>query len=139
MVWPPGEPLPDRVHCLEIDQPTRDGTYTGYLVPSVIAVHGGKVMVGEGAKRLCADIAKYKLQQNRNLFCECKNDIGTNITYHKAPEGFRSPAEIGGKVLGFLYESAREFGPDLPNCRYTILCWLTKVRIWTATLLNSCD
>jgi molecular chaperone DnaK (HSP70)/Tfp pilus assembly protein PilF len=112
IIWNPGESLPERVHCLEINQPTRDGTYTNHLVPSVVAIHAGKVMVGEGAKRLRANTAKYKLQQNRDLFCECKNDIGTSITYNKAPQGLRSPADIGGRVLGFLYESALADGGD---------------------------
>src|SRR5207253_8502578 len=61
------------------------------------------------AKRLRARLG---LRQNHeSLFYECKNDIGTKRTYSRAPEGFRSATEIGGKVLEFLYRAAQEYDP----------------------------
>jgi hypothetical protein len=76
------------------------------LFPSVVAIHEGRVWVGEGAKRLRSRAPELGLEQNRNLFFECKNDIGIAKTYHRAPEGYRSASEIGGKVLAALHAAA---------------------------------
>ncbi len=102
------------VRCVEVEQPTEAGAYTHVLLPSVVALHDGRVWVGEGAKRLRARAAELGLEQNRDLFFDCKNEIGIAKTYHRAPEGFRSAAEIGGRVLGALLAAAREGGapPD---------------------------
>jgi hypothetical protein len=37
---------------VEVEQPTLEGTYTHVLFPSVVAIHEGRVWVGEGARRL---------------------------------------------------------------------------------------
>jgi molecular chaperone DnaK (HSP70) len=95
-----------KVRCVEVEQPTLEGTYTHVLFPSVVAIHEGRVWVGEGAKRLRSRAPELGLEQNRNLFFECKNDIGIAKTYHRAPEGFRSASEIGGKVLAALHAAA---------------------------------
>lgn len=94
--------------CIEVPQDTLEGKYTHVLVPSIVAIHGGKIFVGEGAKRLRSKAPELGLSQNKNIFYECKNDMGILKTYHMAPEGFRSAADIGGKVLKFLYESTLE-------------------------------
>jgi molecular chaperone DnaK (HSP70) len=104
--WHPNHGAPSPARCLEVEQPTAEGTYIHALVPSVVAIHGGQVVVGEGAKRLRARAAELGLSRNLNLFYECKNDIGIEKTYHRAPTGFRSAAEIGGKVIKFFYEAA---------------------------------
>jgi molecular chaperone DnaK len=98
------------VRCVEVEQPTEAGAYTHVLLPSVVALHDGRVWVGEGAKRLRARAPELGLEQNRNLFFDCKNEIGIAKTYHRAPEGFRSAAEIGGRVLGALLAAARDGG-----------------------------
>ena len=103
--WEPDGARP-KVRCVEVEQPTLEGTYTHVLVPSVVAIHGERVWVGEGAKRLRSRAPELGLEQNRNLFFECKNDIGIAKTYHRAPEGFRSASEIGGKVLAALQAAA---------------------------------
>lgn len=105
IVWQPGE-LPF-ARCLEIEQPTDTGPYTHVLVPSVVALQRGRAWVGEGAKRLRADAS---LKRNRDIFYECKNDIGTRRTYHLAPPGYRSAADIAGHVLAFLMEAAQRQG-----------------------------
>jgi len=64
--------------------------------------------MGEGAKRLRARSPELGLKQNENLFFECKNEMGIKKTYHRAPEGFRAAASIGGIVLKFLHEAALE-------------------------------
>ncbi len=103
IVFDPGQPDKIVLRTLNLDQETLQGTYTHMLVPSVVAIHDKKVFVGEGAKRLRADP---RLEKDRNIFYECKNDIGNKRTYHRAPEGYRSAAEIGGKVLKFLRDAA---------------------------------
>lgn len=57
------------------------------LVPSVVASHGGQEVVGEGAKRLRNRAAELGLSRNRNLFWECKNDIGIEKTYRRPSAG----------------------------------------------------
>jgi len=106
IAWHPDQGGPSQARCLEVEQPTSEGTYIHVLVPSVVAIHGGQVVVGEGAKRLRARAAELDLSRNQNLFYECKNDIGIEKTYHRAPSGFRSAAEIGGKVIKFLQDAA---------------------------------
>lgn len=101
---------PVRVKCLEVVQPTLEGEYTHVLLPSVVAIHGGRVFVGEGAKRLRSRASELGLKQNQDLFYECKNDIGVLKTYHRAPVGYKSAAEIGGKVLDFLHKAAIDAG-----------------------------
>jgi len=106
IIWDPQSGTSSAARCLEVEQQTSEGVYTHVLVPSVVAIHGNRVIIGEGAKRLRARAAEIDLSQNKNLFYECKNDIGIQKTYHRAPEGFRSAAEIGGKVIKFLYDAA---------------------------------
>lgn len=104
--WHPGERgLPD-ARSMEVEQPTRQGTYTHVLVPSVVAIHEGTTLVGEGAKRLRADAPSFGLERGRNLFFDCKNDIGTRRTYHRAVTGYRSATEIAAHVLRFLTDAA---------------------------------
>ncbi len=94
ILWSPDAKEVSLARCLEVEQPTTTGPYIHVLVPSVVAIHANNVLVGEGAKRLRANTS---LRRNKDIFYECKNDIGTRRTYHMAPEGFRSAAEIGGK------------------------------------------
>lgn len=104
--WDPQGGQPASVRCIEVEQATLEGIYTHLLVPSMVALHGGRVFVGEGAKRLRARAPALGLKQNETLFYECKNDIGIKRTYHRAATGFRSAADIGAKVLRFLYDAA---------------------------------
>lgn len=104
-VWEVGDSQPPQARILEVVQPTLEGEYTHVLVPSVVAIHGGQVLVGEGAKRLRGRASELGLRQNENLFYECKNDIGNRRTYHRAAAGFRSAAEIGGQVVGFIHRA----------------------------------
>lgn len=98
--------LPD-VRCLEVEQETPQGTYTHTLVPSVVGFHDGKLLVGQGAKGLRTRLSDFDLERNRNLFWDCKNDMGVQRTYHKAPDGFQSARAIGGHLLRFLMDAAR--------------------------------
>ena len=91
------------IKTLNVDQETLQGTYTHTLVPSVVALAHGKEWVGEGAKRLRGN----GTELYASIFHDCKNDIGLKRTYHKAPKGYRTAAEIGGKVLQFIHSAAR--------------------------------
>lgn len=119
IIWDPDKGAPSEARCLVVKQETSEGDYFNVLVPSVVAIYGGKVIVGEGAKRLRARAPELGLQQNRNLFYECKNDIGIRKSYHQAPTGFVSAAEIGGKVLKFLYAAAHDAN-ELPLGRTVV-------------------
>lgn len=107
-IWLEGSGETAQARCLEADQWTTAGVATHVLVPSCVALYRGKEIVGEGAKQLRALLTDptHKLEQYKSIFFECKNDIGIQRTYHKAPGGYRSAAEISGKVLKFLHDAA---------------------------------
>ena len=106
ILWQPGDTAAPEVRCLEVEQSTRQGIYTDTLVPSVVALHGGQLYVGEGAKGLRTRIGDFKLELYKNIFWDCKNDIGIRRTYHKAPAEFQSAKAIGGHLLKFLSDAA---------------------------------
>ena len=108
IVWRPEDLGSTRARCLEIAQDTTAGTYTHFLVPSAVAILSNRTFVGEGAKRLQAEWVKLGLERDKTLFSECKNDIGAQRTYHRAAEGYRTPAEVSGHVLAFLRRAALE-------------------------------
>ena len=99
---------PPEVRCVDIEQPTRQGPQFHAIVPSVLAQHDGQIYVGAGAKDLRARMGDLRLERNRNIFWDCKNDMGVRRTYHKAPIGFRTAKEIGGHLLKFLRDSASD-------------------------------
>lgn len=113
-VWRPNSGQPPQVRCIDVAQPTLEGTFIHQLLPSMVAIHAGRVWVGEGAKRLAARAGELGLEPLRSLFFECKNDMGIKRTYHRAPEGFRSASEIGGHVLATLVKAALETDPTPP-------------------------
>ena len=108
MLWSPENPGALKIRCLELPQRFSDGQWIkSVLVPSVVAIQDEGVFIGQGAKQLRSRCLELGLQQNRDLFYECKNDMGIRKTYAGAPEGFQSAAEIGGRVLGFLHDAIR--------------------------------
>lgn len=91
--------------AVEIEQPTTAGAKISAVVPSVVAVHAGRVWVGEGAnglKALAAD-SKKKIVRYRNLFYETKNEIGTSRTY-AGDSGISTPADVAERVVRFIKE-----------------------------------
>lgn len=116
VLWIHGDQDGPRVRCVEVEQPTRQGNYIHTLTPSVVALHEGRVYVGEGAKDLRARPHDYKLERNTNIFWDCKNDIGVRRTYHKAPPGYRSAKDIGGRVVRFLVDAALVDDPTPITC-----------------------
>jgi molecular chaperone DnaK len=107
------------IRCLEIDQETQSGLYTHTLIPSAVAIHNGREWIGEGAKRLHVRAPEFGLELTKNLFLECKNDIGSQRTYHKAPEGYRNAEEVSARVLGFIKKAAEAESP-LPVSRTVV-------------------
>jgi molecular chaperone DnaK len=105
VTWSAGQASPPQARCIEIDQNTLEGTYTHTLVPSAIALYNGNEWIGEGAKRLRARGPQFELERNRDLFYECKNDIGLRRTYSEAPEGFRNASEIAARVLAYIVKT----------------------------------
>ncbi len=47
--WVPGDACAPQVRCLEVEHPSRQGPYSGTLVPSVVALQGGEVILGANA------------------------------------------------------------------------------------------
>lgn len=111
IIFDPHKPDDIDARCVKINQDTLDGSFIHYLVPSVVAIYEGKRWVGEGARRMIALSNKLDLVKNRDLFYECKNDMGITRTYHRAPEGFQSASEIGGHILEFILNQVRKEDP----------------------------
>ncbi|MEI6128214.1 MAG: Hsp70 family protein, partial [Pseudomonadota bacterium] len=110
ILWSPESPGSVKAQCLEINQKLYGGNgdkgYSSTLVPSVVALINNAVYVGEGAKQLRAHSEELSLLQNKNIFYECKNDIGIRKTYAAAPEGYRSASEISAKILELVHGEA---------------------------------
>lgn len=113
IVWNKGQPAPNPVRTLAVDQETPNGRHTSPMAPSIVYVLDTGPLVGEGAKVHRGRMADQSsgLKQGENIFWECKNHMGLKRTYHKAPEGYRSAKEIGGHVLSFLRHSAEQEDP----------------------------
>ncbi len=116
VLWDPKSGDQPRVRCLPIKQETDTGEYINQLIPSVVAIVGGRSRVGEGAKRM---IGGSRSRPHRDIFYNTKNDMGLRRTYHQAPDGYRSAKEIAAKVLAFLREAAQDSN-DLPPRSVTI-------------------
>lgn len=118
----PGAEVPVRIRCLEVPQLSLSGDSTAsVLVPSFVALHEGKTILGEGAKMLRRESRRLKLRQDENIFYDCKNEMGIRKTYPKAPPGFRSASEIGGKILEFICGTAsKSQGPHTGKVVVTV-------------------
>lgn len=106
IAFEPNVPVLPEVRCLPIEQQTDGRSWWSPLVPSVVALHDGRKIVGEGARRLRPLFRRESMLDKGNFFSSCKDDMGLKLTYHMAPEGYRSAAEISGHILDYLYEAA---------------------------------
>jgi molecular chaperone DnaK (HSP70) len=82
--------------CIEVDQPTTEGTFTSPLVASVVALQDGKHdFLGEGAKRILERSAKAALIPERSIFYNTKNEMGikklTEVLQSRTNSHTRSP------------------------------------------------
>lgn len=103
------------VRCLAIEQPTGNRSHWSPLVPSLVALHNGQEIIGEGARRLRFNGRMEKLGEKRNLFSGVKNDMGLQKTYDMAPQGYRNAAEISSRILSFLREAAMKDKAQRPD------------------------
>ncbi len=102
--------------CIEVDQPTTEGTFTSPLVASVVALQDGKHdFVGEGAKRILERSGKAALIPERSIFYNTKNEMGIKKTYRSAPEPYKQPHKIAGHILEFLKTAAMHELGVLPD------------------------
>jgi molecular chaperone DnaK (HSP70) len=109
-VWDPSGNAAPLARCIDVEQESVGESVRSPLVPSVVAIVNGRTVVGHGASQFRRAPAEFNLEENATLFYEAKNFIGLSKTYPKAPEGFRSPAEIGGHVLRALHSEATAAG-----------------------------
>jgi molecular chaperone DnaK (HSP70) len=106
--WDPSSGEAPVISVLDIPQETVDGgSVLQDLVPSVVAkLPNGKAIVGAGAHRLRVRPAEF--EQNKNIWWDTKNLIGTRTNFIGAPEGFKIPRDIAAKILEFVKEGADE-------------------------------
>jgi len=103
------------VSCLQVEQKTPDGKYFDVSIPSMLALFNGETYIGEGAKQLLAESGARKLMARRNMFYDCKNEMGITKTYHLAPEGYRCASDIAGHLLRFMKKAALEADKTRPE------------------------
>ena len=115
----PDTPGPPVARCLDVEQETSMGPQIHTLVPSVLSIHDGAVLVGAGAKDLRARVGDFNLKLYRDIFWDCKNDMGVRRSYHKAPVGYRSAKEIAGHLLRHLADAASK--GDSPPADSTVV------------------
>lgn len=94
------------VRCLAIEQPTGSRSHWNPLVPSVVAIHDGQEIVGEGARLLRSKSREAGMIEESNVFASVKNHMGLRRTYNMAPAGYRTAAEVSGRILSFLKDAA---------------------------------
>jgi hypothetical protein len=120
IIWDPTQPTLAQPRCLPVHQETFTGPVVDTLAPSMVAIHPGQVVVGEGAKRHRTTAPELRLRRNKNPFFEYMNDMGIRRTYHRAPGEFRAATEIGGKARfrgTAPFTRLRRGPPALPHTR----------------------
>jgi len=101
--------------CLPVEQPTSGRSHWNPLLPSCVALHGGKEWIGEGAMQLLEQSSHLELIPNVNIFHNCKNDMGLQRSYASAPDGYRNAADISSRILSFLYREAQKQNRTKPD------------------------
>ncbi len=104
IAWDSTKPAELRAETIRIAQPTLMGTHHHELVPSLVALHDGKIVVGEGAKllRTRSDIG---LSRDLNIFWDTKSDIGQDVEYNAKDERLKTPVGVAAEILRFIMES----------------------------------
>ena len=112
IVFDPARAGPVKTVCKPIRQGGL-GAGADVMVPSVVALHEGKVFVGRAARDLPRMVPGFTPHLHRNYFRDCKNYMGLRRTFHQAPQGFRHARDIAGELLRFLLEGfGRKGKPD---------------------------
>lgn len=102
------------IRCLAVEQPAGSRSHWHPLIPSIVALHDGREIVGEGARLLRSRCREESMIEKGNLFAAVKNDMGLRRTYNMAPAGYRSAAEISGRILSYLKEAALKDNAQVP-------------------------
>ena len=104
IAWDSRNPGTLRAETIRIAQPTLMGTHHHELVPSIVAFHDGKVVVGEGAKllRTRSDIG---LSRDMDVFWDTKSDIGEDVEYPAKDERLKTPVGVATEILRFIMTS----------------------------------
>ena len=106
IVFDPASKSDISVRCIAVEQPAANRNHWNPLVPSVVAIHDGQEIIGEGARLLRSKGHEAGLIEESNIFAAVKNHMGLRRTYNMAPVGYRSAAEISGRILSFLKGAA---------------------------------
>lgn len=106
IVYDPSSKSDISVRCLAVEQPTGTRSHWNPLVPSIVAIHDGQEIVGEGARLLRSKSSEAGMIEESNLFAAVKNHMGLRRTYNMAPAGYKSAAEVSGRILSFLRDAA---------------------------------
>jgi molecular chaperone DnaK len=106
IVYDPASKSDISVRCIAVEQPTGNRSHWNPLVPSIVAIHDGQEIVGEGARLLRSKSREAGLIEESSLFASVKNHMGLRRTYNMAPAGYRSAAEVSGRILSFLKGAA---------------------------------
>lgn len=106
IIYDPTSKADIAVRCLAVEQPAGTRSHWNPLVPSIVALHDGQEVVGEGARLLRCRSRENGMIEKGNLFSAVKNDMGLRRTYNMAPAGYRSAADVSGRILSFLKDSA---------------------------------
>jgi molecular chaperone DnaK (HSP70) len=114
IIYKPAEKNDIQIRCLAVEQPTGNRSHWHPLVPSVVALHDGREIVGEGARLLRSRCREEGMIENGNLFTQVKNDMGLRRTYHMAPAGYRCAAEVSGRLLAYLKNAAMKDNSQAP-------------------------
>lgn len=101
---------------VQIEQKTGAGIDCSYIVPSIVVAHGGQAQggcegylwVGKGAQELKADAGNRNVVRYKDLFFDCKNDIGTSVRYEEARNQLISPVVVASKILAFIKDQGIE-------------------------------
>lgn len=101
IVFDPARAGPVKTVCKPIRQGGL-GAGADVMVPSVVALHEGKIFVGRAARDLPKMVPGFTPHLYRNFFRDCKNYMGLRRSFHQAPQGFRHARDIAGQLLRFL-------------------------------------
>lgn len=112
IVYDPARSGPVKAVCRPVRQ-TGIGARGEVMVPSLVALHSGKVHIGQGARDLPFIAPAFAPRLYRNFFRDTKNYMGLRRVFHQAPQGFQTARDIAAHLLRFLREDICSSGrPD---------------------------
>jgi len=112
IVYDPARSGPIKAVCRPIRQ-TGIGARGEVMVPSLVALHAGKVHIGQGARDLPLLAPSFAPRLYRNYFRDTKNYMGLRRVFHQAPQGFQNARDIAAHLLRFLRDDICSSGqPD---------------------------